>query len=84
MFTRELLEEAHRHATGEDREHVTPWMRRERAGVTVRHRVDYSRHKWSVDRWEDYERVARIYAHLRPGQLYLGSTVAAARAAGEL
>jgi spore coat polysaccharide biosynthesis protein SpsF (cytidylyltransferase family) len=94
VFTREALEHAANAATDpQDREHVTPWIRRTHMTGTLKHDAgDYTRLKLSVDTAEDLARVERIFGHLRqasgPGAyLYdtdFAATIEAARKAGEL
>lgn len=86
VFTREALEAAATHATGpEDREHVTRWIRRERMWGALACEVGNFAHlKLSVDSMDDYDRVARVYAHLAGGDLRFSATIEAARAAGLL
>ena len=53
--SREALELAHAQASDRhDREHVTPWIRRNLRCVTVMCAEDHSRFKLSVDRHEDF------------------------------
>ena len=64
VFTRALLERAHREATDPaDREHVTPWMQRhtplyEQASVELR--VDWSHVRLTVDTQEDLEWLRQV------------------------
>ncbi len=85
VFSRELLERAHREATSaDDCEHVTKIMKR-LPGVriaTLRSETDYSTLKISVDTAEDLARVRAIYAELEPGRYDLDATITAARKAG--
>lgn len=60
VFTMALLAEAHRNATSkEDREHVTLWMKRnkaiKKAHITPDTSEDYSQYRWTLDYPEDYE-----------------------------
>ena len=62
VFSAELLFEAGKNATtAEDREHVTPWIRRH--GTCEEVPLDPSRReiKWSVDTQEDLELVREVY-----------------------
>ena len=54
-FTRELLLEAHANAKSRsDREHVTPWMRRNAKRPWLAHRkTDGTRHRWTLDTADD-------------------------------
>ena len=81
IFSRGLLESANAHAVGRlDREHVTPWIRRNFPVETLRSDIDYSAFKLSVDRLADLEFVEAITARLAvPFDLTLAATMAAAR-----
>ena len=50
-----------------DREHVTPWVRRNCTTYTITSPRDCRRVKLSVDALEDLERARRIYGFLAPG-----------------
>jgi spore coat polysaccharide biosynthesis protein SpsF (cytidylyltransferase family) len=87
VMTRAVLDEAAARAMDRrDREHVTPWIRRERTWATLRCDAgDFRALKLSVDREEDYERVRRVMAQLAdPADFSFAATLAAARRAGEL
>lgn len=67
VFTREALDRAASEVTDfEDREHVTPWMRRRLMTYGVQFGVDLSALRWTVDTAEDLERVRKIYEALEP------------------
>lgn len=87
VVSREALDaawEQTRAGDGADREHVTPWVRRNRSVATLRHAEDLSRLKLSVDHAADFARVQRIMAFLPSGAYALDDTVRAAKTAGEL
>lgn len=80
-----VLFEARLRATAPtDREHVTPWIRRNVPQRVVRSAVDLSGLKLSVDSLDDLERVRRIFGCLDGGDASLAATVAAARRAMEM
>ncbi|GAB3237151.1 glycosyltransferase family protein [Hymenobacter seoulensis] len=59
VFSRELLEEAHQHATlPSDREHVTPYLNQNRSGQVeiqhIRRATDRSNYRLTVDTPEDF------------------------------
>lgn len=84
VFHRFMLETADRHTSDPlGREHVTPFMRMQYRVETVLSPVDGSRWKLSVDTQSDYDFVAAVYKHLKPGELALPFTLAAAEAAQE-
>jgi spore coat polysaccharide biosynthesis protein SpsF (cytidylyltransferase family) len=60
VFSRAALLQAHWHATGEDREHVTPWIRRNYPVATAMPISDRGGLKTSVDTPEDLERVRQL------------------------
>jgi glutamate-1-semialdehyde 2,1-aminomutase len=63
VFSRTALLWAHRVATkSDDREHVTPWMRRHLRMATLQPAEDRSGLKTSVDVLEDLERVRELMA----------------------
>lgn len=69
-FTRAALERADGAATApEDREHVTPWLRRD-TSVSRIHApgpdVELSRHRWTLDFPEDYAFFEALFAELPP------------------
>lgn len=73
-FTIQALREAHEHATSDyDREHVTPWIRRNYPGSPFRPKSflgDYSHLRCTVDCLADYERVAGIFESVdAPGRI---------------
>lgn len=82
VFSLEALKLASEQATRrEDREHVTPWMRRMLRTHTVQCQSgDFSRYKLSIDRVEDYEYAQDIHRFLMPGIFDLQSTIAACEA----
>lgn len=64
VFTREALATAHRGAvTADDREHVTPWMRRE-LGVWVLKNGTPHPGRWTLDTHEDWAFVQEVYGKL--------------------
>lgn len=67
IFTRQALREAV-HMTGnpEDREHVTPWMRRNLFCLELPHEPNLRHMKFSVDTEEELEYVRELYAGLGP------------------
>lgn len=83
MFSRVLLERAHREATDPaDREHVTRIMSR-LVGVRttlLRAPHDYSAHKWSVDTEHDIDMVRAILAQ-KPKDFTFAETIKAAEKA---
>nr|MBI1232827.1 aminotransferase class III-fold pyridoxal phosphate-dependent enzyme [Cytophagales bacterium] len=68
VFTRDLLNKAHEVAEqGPDREHVTPWMRRntEILKLDFMHKPPHhATLRWSVDYPDDLEFVRKVWAHL--------------------
>jgi spore coat polysaccharide biosynthesis protein SpsF len=60
VFSRAALLQAHWHATGEDREHVTPWIRKHYPVATAMPFSDRRHLKTSVDTLEDLERVRQM------------------------
>jgi spore coat polysaccharide biosynthesis protein SpsF (cytidylyltransferase family) len=79
VFSRAMLAEADSEAADAyDREHVTPWMQRQRGFYRSGPRV--SRLKLSVDEQSDLERVRRIMAHVKG--LNFADTLAACAEAG--
>ena len=63
VFSMATLQEAARRATdAKDREHVTPWMRRERPHEILGSSEDWRRVKLSVDTADDFERVRGVMA----------------------
>lgn len=77
-----LLDAATHARRGPDREHVTPWIRRELITVTLQSDRDASRAKLSVDTPEDLERVSRVMQRAQGPDL--SDTIAAAEACGLL
>jgi len=82
VFRRWILEAAHREATEpSDREHVTPWIRR-----NVLRTKPIGKSQWpfkvSVDTVEDLLAVRAVYKHLRPGATGMMDTLVAAARAG--
>ncbi len=75
VFTFQALETAWRNASlGSEREHVTPWIwkNRQRFKVkNIRHSDDLSHLRWTVDYPEDLRFCRAVYAELyRPGELF--------------
>ncbi len=67
VFSRALLERAHRQATGPfDREHCTPWIRRHARLRSVTQPIDLSDLRWTLDTPADHRVIAAIYAELDP------------------
>jgi spore coat polysaccharide biosynthesis protein SpsF len=70
VFSRELLDVAHREATKPaEREHVTPFIywRPERYRLkSLERQPDLSQHRWTVDTPEDFELISRILGALHP------------------
>lgn len=69
VFSFAALERAVKEATAKhDREHVTPYLRREpcfkRSEVTANE--DYSSMRWTVDEPADYEVIQRVFEHFAP------------------
>ena len=63
VFTAWDLYEAEQRSTSkDDREHVTPWIRRHRSHAVLRCNEDWSRVKLSVDTADDLERVRAVLA----------------------
>jgi spore coat polysaccharide biosynthesis protein SpsF len=69
VFSRAALLNAHWHASGEDREHVTPWIRAHYPIATAMPLSDRRGLKTSVDTPEDLERVRQIWARSVTGSL---------------
>jgi len=69
VFTAEALRKADREATSPaDREHVTPWIRRNcsaRRTTAGERQPHWSRLRCTVDSYEDYELVRRVFADCR-------------------
>ena len=85
VFTRALLERAHRDATDPaDREHVTRWMKTAQGvRITLRRSLrDYSMHKWSVDSKHDLDTVRAILAQ-KPKDFTFAETIKAAEKAAK-
>jgi len=81
VIGRDALREAWRNTRIQsDREHVTPWIRRHKTCRTVRYAGpdDLRRVKLSVDTEEDFARVSKIFAKLKPGETSLAATLRAA------
>jgi spore coat polysaccharide biosynthesis protein SpsF len=70
VFTRDALETAWLEGlTPEDREHVTPWMRRSpkiRRAALVDPRGNFGHHRWTLDFPEDYKLLQAIFSLLAP------------------
>lgn len=65
VFSAEMLYAANDQAQdARDREHVTPWMRREAKHVIVRHDQQLGHVKLSVDTAEDFIAVAQVMAEI--------------------
>lgn len=65
IFTSDVLMEAYHHATGSEREHVTPWIKKKYGAHHVSS-LGHRLHQWkdeklSVDTPEDYQRVLKWY-----------------------
>lgn len=84
VFPRALLEVANdQRATRTDREHVTPRVRKLATCVRVlKAPFNLTRLKLSVDKAEDLDRVARVVAELRSGDLSWAATARACVTAG--
>jgi spore coat polysaccharide biosynthesis protein SpsF len=62
VFSREALELAHFNATDyEDREHVTPYMKRTQCKAFLKARVDRSHLRWTLDALDDYVRIVDVF-----------------------
>jgi spore coat polysaccharide biosynthesis protein SpsF len=72
VFSAQALYEADAEATQPaEREHVTPfiyWRPERYRLLSVRHDVDLSLQRWTVDTPEDYQLVRRVFEALYPGQ----------------
>lgn len=79
VFTRQALQLAVAGATkAEDREHVTPWIRRHlKVGTVLNATGNYTHIKLSCDTPADYELARAMYEHLTPKALHLAATLAA-------
>lgn len=68
VFSFQALQEAHREATlPEDREHVTPFIRRNterHKAANLRYPEDQSAHRWTVDTPEDFALIEKIIVAL--------------------
>ena len=83
VFSREALMWAAREATSsEDREHVTPWLRRHVKCRTLVDVEDYAWLKVSIDTEEELHQMRALVRYLAPGAVRRADTVAAAHAAG--
>jgi spore coat polysaccharide biosynthesis protein SpsF len=75
VISRKALFYAHEHATlTSDREHVTPYLRRDLSvrKITIRHTADISFYRWTLDKPEDYEFIKCVYQLLyRPPKIFL-------------
>ena len=80
VFQAADLHEAAEQATDDtDREHVTPWLRRQLTHLVIKGPPEKAPSlRLSIDTQGDYERVNAVYAHLRPGDLGWRATFAAA------
>jgi len=64
VFTREALAAAHRGAaTAEDREHVTPWIRRELGAWVLKNGTPHTG-RWTLDTPEDWAFAQEVYGKL--------------------
>ena len=82
-FTRELLQSAYERASGQDREHVCPWMKAEQNLIAYKPLpAELTDVHWAVDTQEDLDRVQAISVHLKPGDFSWQATLRAAREAG--
>lgn len=76
VFSRTLLDYTHVHAADPlDREHVTRYMRQAVTTGMLKSDVDWSMHKLSVDRPEDYLYATRLAARLPAGDYSLATTM---------
>lgn len=70
VFSFVALERSFKEAVNfSDREHVTPYIRREtpkdRMGEIIS-KIDYSKHRWTLDTPEDYQLLSLLIEHLYP------------------
>jgi spore coat polysaccharide biosynthesis protein SpsF (cytidylyltransferase family) len=76
VISRGALEAAAERSTArQDREHVTPWIRRTLTTAMLQSPVDLRRFKLSVDTPADYCRAQAIVAHLPPDDFRMQSTI---------
>lgn len=63
VFSFRSLEEANFNATEEyQREHVTPYIYEHKFKVfKYKNKLDYSSYRWTLDTWEDFELISKIY-----------------------
>lgn len=67
IFSMGSLEKAHHLASLPfEREHVTPYIRKHYPTLSVKHTIDYSNHRWTVDTLEDFKLIQRIVQELYP------------------
>ncbi|MBX0290144.1 glycosyltransferase family protein [Hymenobacter sp. HSC-4F20] len=81
VFSRELLEEAHAHATlPADREHVTPYIHQNRSGRVdfrhVRRTVDRSSYRLTVDTPDDFTLIRTLIEEYRAADLAADELIA--------
>lgn len=82
VFSAAILAEAHRRARlHEDREHVTPWIRKHATCRTLRCGDDWRDFKLSVDTHEELVRARRLSAFIPRGDYSLAATLGAAHRA---
>ena len=75
VVSREILERAHREATSAfDREHCTPWIRRNGRVRHVTQTIDLSELRWTLDTPRDHEVISTIYEQLDSVDPAFGST----------
>lgn len=85
VFHVEMLKTADKFTSDKvEREHVTPFMRKQYRVETVYAQAENRRWKFSVDTQVDYDFVASVYKHLKAGELTLPFTLAAAEAASQV
>lgn len=67
VFTSALLEEANKYASSPyEKEHVTPYMLNHsslRKNGINKNGEDYSKLRWTLDTWDDYQKIQQIYQH---------------------
>jgi glutamate-1-semialdehyde 2,1-aminomutase len=69
VFSIEALEKANKEAsTSYDIEHVTPYIRESNKfkTKTIRHSIDLSAHRWTLDESEDLEVISNIFNYFNP------------------
>ena len=72
VFSMAALQEAARTAhKADEREHVTPWIRRHKRKVTHTQEADLSALRWTLDHAEDHRFIASVYDALwSPGRMF--------------